>query len=214
MDNKDEFEKVNDLPNATEESSEVTDMKTEEYEATTSSDVTGERVSSASELETDVSGIEIKESPSERLTEDDPSPINRIEKNKSNTKRNIKGFASILAAGVVGSVLTLTVLPHTDYMKNFYPTAENQVISGSEQKATEAGKPVTAQPTSVTNSSTIADTVEQLSKTIVGITNIQQKQSGSFYGIPDSSQGVQRGSGSGLFLKRIKILPISLQIIM
>ena len=138
------------------------------------------------------------------MTEDVPSPFNRIEKKKSNKTRNVKGFASILAAGVVGSILTLTVLPHTDYMKNFYPTVENQVSSSSGQSATEVGKPVTAQPTSVTASSTIADTVEQLSKTIVGITNIQQQQNGNVYGIPNSSQGVQRGSGSGVIFQKDK----------
>ena len=42
MNFRDEFEKGNDQPNATEESSEVTDTKIEEYETLTSSDVTGE----------------------------------------------------------------------------------------------------------------------------------------------------------------------------
>jgi serine protease Do len=201
MEYKDDFEKVNDLPNTTEESvEEVKDTKPiEEYETVKTSDIPGERISMASEPE-----IEMKEISTERFTGDESSITNRTEKNKSQTKKNIKGFASILAAGVVGSVLTLTVLPHTDYMKNFQPIADNQVISSSQQKATEVGKPVAAQPTSVTTSTSLADTVEQLSKTIVGITNIQQQQSGGFYGIPESSQGIQRGSGSGVIFKKDK----------
>jgi serine protease Do len=204
MNFKDEFEKVNDMPNSTDESSEVTDRNIEEYEtlASANESVQMESASPLFEKEEDVIIVEDKQS--ERLTEDVASSVNRIEKKKGNKKRNYKGFASTIAAGVVGSVLTLAVLPHTDYIQNFYPNVEGQVISSSEQKATEVGKTVTAQPTAVTASSSLADTVEHLSKTIVGITNIQQQQGGSFYGIPESSQGVQRGSGSGVIFKKDK----------
>ncbi len=204
MNFKDEFEKVNDRPNAKEETSEVTDRNIEDYETFTSTNETVEQESVTQLSETDESEMEIEESASARLTENDESPINRIEKKKGNKKRNVKGFASTLAAGVVGSVLTLAILPHTDYIQNFYPSVEGQVISSSEQTATEVGKTVTAQPTAVTASSTLADTVEHLSKTIVGITNIQQQQGSNFYGIPESSQGVKRGSGSGVIFKKDK----------
>jgi len=103
-----------------------------------------------------------------------------------------RGFVSTIAAGVIGSVLTLAVLPHTDYMKNF--NADNQVSSNSGVKT------VTAQPTATTSNS-IADTVDKVSKAIVGIVNYQQQQN-NFYGSPNSAQSVESGSGSGVIIQK------------
>ncbi|MEH7086980.1 trypsin-like peptidase domain-containing protein, partial [Neobacillus drentensis] len=111
-------------------------------------------------------------------------------------KQNVKGFASTLAAGVIGSVLTLAILPHTDYIKNHFPKVETQEAISSQQ----AVKPVVAQPTAATSNS-IADTVEKVSKAIVGIVNYQQQQN-NFYGNPSSSQSVESGSGSGVIFQK------------
>jgi serine protease Do len=123
---------------------------------------------------------------------------------KPSKKRNVKGFASTIAAGVIGSVLTLMILPHTDYLKSFYPNAENQTISSSQQtgKSTSKVKEVIAQPTVSTSNSSIADTVENVSKTIVGIVNYQQSQNNNFNGQSNSSQSVERGSGSGVIFQK------------
>ncbi|OLS39979.1 S1C family serine protease [Bacillus sp. MRMR6] len=119
---------------------------------------------------------------------------------KSNKKKNLKGFASTLAAGIIGSVLTLTILPHTDYIKNF-TNVESQSIGSKQLEGTSTVKAV---PTSaVTNTSSIADTVEQLSKTIVGVVNYQQLQNRSIYG-NSSSQSIQSGTGSGVIFQKNK----------
>lgn len=132
--------------------------------------------------------------------------IRSNENPKSSKKRNLKGFASTLAAGVIGSVLTLTILPHTDYMKNYFENADNQ-------SAPTEVKPVTAQPTvakAKTSDSSIADTVEKVSKAIVGIVNYQKQQSYDFFGNSNSnsdsnsSQSVESGSGSGVIFQKNK----------
>jgi serine protease Do len=112
-------------------------------------------------------------------------------------KRKIKGFASTVAAGVIGSVLTLAVLPHTDYLNDYYQNAENQVPSSSRSTV----KPVTAQPT-MASSNSIADTVENISKAIVGIVNYQQQQNNDPWGNSNSSQSVESGSGSGVIFQK------------
>ncbi|MGG1398509.1 trypsin-like peptidase domain-containing protein [Bacillus salipaludis] len=119
------------------------------------------------------------------------------EEPKTSNKRNFKGFASTLAAGVIGSVLTLTILPHTDYMKNYFEKADNQ------SAATEV-KAVTAQPTvAKTSGVSIADTVEKVSKAIVGIENYQKQQNSDFFGNSSpSSQSVETGSGSGVIFQK------------
>jgi serine protease Do len=154
---------------------------------------------SANESDSEVLEISKEGRLGESLAE---QPTNRVEfKNSAKKKkRNVKGFASMVAAGVVGSVLTLTVLPYTDYMENF-----NNVGSQSNGISVKNTNPevntVTAQPTSAKSSSSIADTVEHLSKTIVGIVNYQQRQSRSFYG-SNTSQDVESGTGSGVIFQK------------
>ncbi|MGG3561129.1 S1C family serine protease [Neobacillus rhizosphaerae] len=120
-------------------------------------------------------------------------------------KRNVKGFASTLAAGIIGSVLTLTVLPHTEYFKNQYPVGENQQVNRSGQSGNSATsvRPVSAQPTAASSNS-IADTVEKISKAIVGIVNYQQQQQNNFYENQNSTQSVESGSGSGVIFQKNK----------
>ncbi|MFB5194297.1 S1C family serine protease [Neobacillus sp. KR4-4] len=122
---------------------------------------------------------------------------NQVDQKKMK-KRNVKGFASTLAAGVIGSVLTLAILPHTDYIKDHFPKVESQEAISSQQGT--AVKPVVAQPTATTSNS-IADTVEKVSKAIVGIVNYQQQQN-NFYGNSSSSQSVETGSGSGVIFQK------------
>ncbi|MBT2699690.1 trypsin-like peptidase domain-containing protein [Bacillus sp. ISL-40] len=117
---------------------------------------------------------------------------------KYKKKRNVRGFASTLAAGVIGSVLTLVILPHTDYIKNHFPKVENQGAISSQQGTSV--KPVVAQPTAASSNS-IADTVENVSKAIVGIVNYQQQEN-NLYGNPNTSQSVESGSGSGVIFQK------------
>ncbi|MEH7076778.1 S1C family serine protease [Neobacillus drentensis] len=141
-----------------------------------------------------------EESTESKISMEDSIPpvIEQRSSTKENKKRNVKGFASTLAAGVIGSVLTLAILPYTDYINDHFPKVENQE-SVSTQQGTQA-KPVVAQPTAASSNS-IADTVEKISKTIVGIVNFQQQQN-NFYGDPNSSQSVESGSGSGVIFQK------------
>ncbi|MEH7417643.1 trypsin-like peptidase domain-containing protein [Neobacillus drentensis] len=125
--------------------------------------------------------------------------------------RKAKGFVSTIAAGVIGSVLTLAVLPHTNYMSNFNQSNQDTASTTTATTATnKTVQPVTAQPTSVSTNS-VADTVEQLSKAIVGIVNYQQQQqqttdiwgnSNSSDSNSNTSESVESGSGSGVIFQK------------
>ncbi|WP_160720951.1 S1C family serine protease [Bacillus sp. USDA818B3_A] len=121
-----------------------------------------------------------------------------------------RGFVSTVAAGVIGSVLTLAVLPHTDYLNNFTNnTQTSQTQEAASTSNNNAVQPVSAQPTAVSTNS-VADTVEKLSKAIVGIVNYQQQQQTTdFWGnsnsnsqSDNSSQSVESGSGSGVIFQK------------
>lgn len=200
MNYKDEFEREQDktIDHTPEETSDVHNSKPE-YETLTQQNQEGESESAFIANEPESKVVETEEGSSEEVILE--QPINRIELKNSakKKKRNVKGFTSMVAAGVVGSVLTLTVLPYTDYLDNFSSNVESQSI-GNVQQNTDANT-VTAQPTSVKTSSSIADTVEHLSKTIVGIVNYQQQQSSGLYG-SNPSQSVERGTGSGVIFQK------------
>jgi serine protease Do len=200
MNYKDEFEKENEntIKHTSDEIPGVNDSQSEENEPISQN--VDEPVYSADEP--DKRTEEIEQTQKEMVTE---QPANRVEfKNSTKKKkRNVKGFASMVAAGVVGSVLTLTVLPYTDYLENFYQIEEKQPIGISQQSANPEVNTVTAQPTSSKSASSIADTVEQLSKTIVGIVNYQQRESRGFYG-SSTSQNVESGTGSGVIFQKNK----------
>ncbi|MEH7009407.1 S1C family serine protease [Neobacillus niacini] len=200
MNYKDEFEREQDktIDHTPDETSDVHNSKPE-YETLTQQNQEGESEATFIANEPESKVVETEEGSSEEVLSEQPT--NRIElKNSANKKkRNVKGFASMVAAGVVGSVLTLTVLPYTDYLDNFSSNVESQSI-GNVQQRTDANT-VTAQPTSAKSNSSIADTVETLSKTIVGIVNYQQQQSRDFYG-NNSSQSVESGTGSGVIFQK------------
>lgn len=199
MNYKDEFERENEnnIQNTSDEGSDVNDSEPEENETAIQreGEVEGVTVYTASESTPETNEFEETKEETLQLT-------NRVElKNSSKKKKKkLKGFASMVAAGMVGSVLTLTVLPFTDYMENFVNT-ESQSQGITLQNTNPETNTVTAQPTSAKSSSSIADTVEQLSKTIVGIVNYQQRQSRSFYG-DSTSQDVESGTGSGVIFQK------------
>jgi serine protease Do len=200
MNYKDEFEKENEntIKHTSDEIPGVYDSQSEENEPISKN--VDKPVYSADEP--DKRTEEIEQTQKEMVTE---QPANRVEfkNNTKKKKRNVKGLASMVAAGVVGSVLTLTVLPYTDYLENFYQIEEKQPIGISQQSANPEVNTVTAQPTSSKSASSIADTVEQLSKTIVGIVNYQQRESRGFYG-NSTSQNVESGTGSGVIFQKNK----------
>ncbi|MEC1525280.1 S1C family serine protease [Neobacillus niacini] len=198
MSYKDEFEREYDKTNEhmVDETTYGHDSKSE-YETVIQDNGEGE---SKSEFVTNE--LEHKRLDEPEVGESLEQPTNRFEfKNSAKKKkRNIKGFASMVAAGVIGSVLTLTVLPYTDYMENL-SNAGSQSTGISVKNTNPEVNTVTAQLTSAKSSASIADTVEHLSKTIVGIVNYQQRQSRSLYG-SNNSQDVESGTGSGVIFQK------------
>jgi serine protease Do len=131
---------------------------------------------------------------------------NKTENKKNSKWKPLRGVVSTITAGVVGSVLTLAVLPHTDYLNQFMKNS-NHITSQSEQteSATAVVKPVSTQSTAMAaGTRSIADTVEKVSKAIVGIVNYRQQPINNFYGNSNSSQDVESGSGSGVIFQKAK----------
>ena len=125
-------------------------------------------------------------------------------KKKTGTKKTM--FASF-GAGVLGTVLTLSIVPFTDYADWIAGSVNHQqssaVVSNSEDLSSEGA--VEIQETAVT-ASDIADMVEQASPAIVGVVNIQQQQQtgqGYYYPFEQQSEeeSVESGIGSGVIFK-------------
>ncbi|WP_421383778.1 S1C family serine protease [Bacillus salacetis] len=119
--------------------------------------------------------------------------MQRVEKPKKASKG--KGLLSTVGAGIIGSVLTLTVLPQTDYYQNFAQNAVHDTAGITQQAETSTAGINT---TNVSTGGDIANVVENASKAIVGIENYQQ-QSNPYTGV---SQEAKAGTGSGVFFKK------------
>ncbi|WP_082051247.1 S1C family serine protease [Rossellomorea aquimaris] len=106
-----------------------------------------------------------------------------------------RGFLNTVGAGIIGSVLTLTVLPQTDYYQNLAQPGIEQSTGDNGQVESSGDSGIN--PTAVsTGSGDIANIVEDASESIVGIVNYQQ-QNGM-----GGSQEAQAGTGSGVLFKK------------
>lgn len=142
---------------------------------------------------------ENKNFPEEQLHENtNQSQFKQMEENdkmngtqiKPPKKTGFKGLLMAISGGVLGSAITLTAVP---YLPNYQEAS-------SETKSVEnvpAASAVNVKQVSAAAQS-LADTVEQASKAIVGIVNYQQ-QSNPFQ---QGSNEVQTGSGSGVIFKK------------
>lgn len=125
-----------------------------------------------------------------------PSRYEESVKIKKTGHSPLKGFLSLVTAGVIGSVLTLTIAPHTDYFQKIYPIEEGKAGLNNVNSTPSS---ITPTPTSMkTTNTSVADIIENSSKAIVGIVNMQ-KQNNFFSG---SSESVQTGSGSGVIFRK------------
>lgn len=105
-----------------------------------------------------------------------------------------KSFMSTLSAGVIGSAVTLAAVNYTDFdFGNKAQAPANPAVQSAERTSD-----IVTTPTSAKGTSTIADIIEKSSKSIVGITNIQQQNN------PFSQQqgSVESGTGSGVIFKK------------
>jgi serine protease Do len=121
--------------------------------------------------------------------------LNNADKQKNGRTGSLRGIITTVAAGVVGSALTLAVLPHTDYFQ-YIANANGGAATQQVSTQTAAVKTVSAKPSVTSGSGSIADTVEKVSKTIVGIVNYQQQNNNpsNFFG--NGSFGGSDNSGS------------------
>ncbi|MHC0038422.1 S1C family serine protease [Pseudoneobacillus sp. C159] len=129
-----------------------------------------------------------------------PYSIEEPVKVKKKGPSKVKSFASLVAAGMVGSALTLTVAPFTTDFFQKEAAVENKASENMNQAATNTSGIVPTQ-TSVKagiNSTSIADIVENASKAVVGIVNKQTRQ--DFFS--RSSGPVESGSGSGVIFRK------------
>ncbi|WP_230199515.1 S1C family serine protease [Bacillus testis] len=125
---------------------------------------------------------------------------------KRKMKPKTKGFLSTVAAGVIGSVITLSVIPFTDYPDMFQ--GDHSSSQSASQDAQVETKPMKVTQTSTAKAS-IADMVEKASPAIVGVVNMQRQQQsfGSFFrGSEQQSNAdgeeIESGSGSGVIFKK------------
>ena len=140
-----------------------------------------------------------------------PIPNEEPKKQRQQGKSKFKGMMSTIAGGVIGSVLTLTILPQTGYLENVYTSAEKGVsqLLGQQESNNVSTDAVTIKQTTATNSnSSIADMVEKASKSIVGIVNMQKQPQGQGFFFPNSNDAntnssnvVESGSGTGVIFK-------------
>jgi serine protease Do len=123
---------------------------------------------------------------------------------KKKKGRKVQSFLSMVAAGVVGSMLTIVAIPNIDTLQNLSEKIsgvtgeQNSAVSSSNEK-NEAAAVVTTATSTTKNSDDIAvvDMVEASSKAIVGIVNLQEQT--SRYSTDTSA--VEAGSGSGVIFK-------------
>ena len=107
-----------------------------------------------------------------------------IEEKKGTGKR----ILSTIAAGVIGSVLTLGVVVNTDILTTTLPEPTTQVASKT---------PYNVEQTSTKGQESLADMVENASSAIVGVINYQNAENR----FAQETESTHSGSGSGVIYK-------------
>lgn len=129
-------------------------------------------------------------------TSSDPNDHLNEDRNKKKRKFNVKTIGSNLLVGTISSVLTVGLVSYFGFPANgnddgdttsdakvVQPVSKDAVYTNTFTKADQA---------------TIADIVEEMSPTIVGVINLQKMQ--SQFNL--QSESVQTGSGSGVIFKK------------
>jgi serine protease Do len=135
--------------------------------------------------------------------------MNEINKNiseeigKSVKPKKWRGVLATVSAGVIGSMLTMAIIPYSDQIESLYSAIEQKVSNQTESSSSNNSDQVIAKQTSATNlsdtSGSMADMVEEASKAIVGIVNKQTQ--GNNYSNASNSEAVESGSGTGVVFK-------------
>ncbi|WP_100406059.1 S1C family serine protease [Bacillus solitudinis] len=112
-------------------------------------------------------------------------------KRRKEKKSKTKSFFLTLTAGVIGSALTLSVVPYTDYYHNLLT---NEGVA----EVNQSNSSLSFQQTSTATTNSVADIVEASSPAIVGIVNVQQ-QNNRF---SQTMESVESGMGSGVIFDK------------
>ncbi|MFC4321210.1 S1C family serine protease [Litchfieldia salsa] len=136
---------------------------------------------------------------------------NDIEETKpKKEKKSRRGLLTLVGGGVIGSMLTLSLIPISGYVEDLYSSVESKVSQFSttteNSNSSNETEAVTIKETAVTtttspSSGSMADIVEEASKAIVGIVNLQPQTQGRFYPNSSSSEAVESGTGTGVIFK-------------
>ncbi|WP_394237514.1 S1C family serine protease [Niallia oryzisoli] len=135
-----------------------------------------------------------------------PNPSEEIKREQKTKKSKFKGLINTVTGGVIGSLLTLTVVSYIDFFPISNENSGMQVTENSGNSKV-SGDEITVQKTVANNSSPdsmlIADMVEKASKSIVGIVSMQTQtyDQRNFNQNANSSEKVERGSGTGVVFK-------------
>lgn len=116
----------------------------------------------------------------------------RQERVKSGKNNKMMGFVKMVAAGVIGSALTITAMP---YLPQLNEHVEKSGITENES-ATNDASDLEVKKLSATGS--LADIIEEATKGVVGIVNYQN-QTDRFH---NSSVETESGSGSGVVFEK------------
>lgn len=101
-----------------------------------------------------------------------------------------------LSAGVIGSVLTLTLSTHLD-------TTQTQTENTTEEVANATSETVSnieVDKVSATSTS-ITDVIAETSEAVVGIVNLQTQQQNGMFSRQSTEESVESGTGSGVVYK-------------
>lgn len=129
-------------------------------------------------------------------TSSDPNDHLNEDRNKKKRKFNVKTIGSNLLVGIISSVLTVGLVSYFGFPAN----GNNDGDTTSDAKVVQPVSKDAVYTSTFTKAdqATIADIVEEMSPTIVGVINLQKMQ--SQFNL--QSESVQTGSGSGVIFKK------------
>ena len=128
-------------------------------------------------------------------TSNDQSNLLNEDKNKKKRKSIAKTVGSNVLVGIISSVLTVGLVSYFGFSGN-----GNDAKDATDEKVVQPVSKDAVYTSTFTKSdqATIADIVEEMSPTIVGVINLQKMQ--SQFNL--QSESVQTGSGSGVIFKK------------
>ncbi len=203
-----------------EETSSDVVMKLESEADTSLTEQSDEEVKFASKEEVEDMNTDSTALKSETETEDYVSSVGNTDnqvnsrskangKMSSDKKKVVGSWVKTISAGIIGSVLTLSILPFTNYPDMFDSSSktnqqtEQAQADDSFEKANSSGA-VKVEQTAASTSS-LADMVEEAAPAIVGIVNVQNQMTNYYSPFghqQNTDESVESGSGSGVIFKK------------